>query len=200
MKDIFSDKKLRTGGFYELAIEVCPSIDTKPIKLYTDYIWTLENVNGPFDADFNLTQKEFENARNEGIIKLNELTIPFVTLNIREESPIETGSNWFDICFYTSAIEKVFGSEYKTWTEKPNVPNELKNFFRTTLEKLYELYPFRLALIDFEISGMCYFDDLKKPLTNNLFTNTTFIVGKDCYEQIATDNRECVTIIDENYK
>jgi hypothetical protein len=40
-RDIFLDKDLRCGGFYELAIQVCPSTNNDPIKLYTDFIWTL---------------------------------------------------------------------------------------------------------------------------------------------------------------
>lgn len=45
--DILLDKDLRTGGFYELAIQVCPRADNEPIKLYTDYIWTLRNAIKP---------------------------------------------------------------------------------------------------------------------------------------------------------
>jgi len=52
-KDIFLDKDLMCGGFYELALQVCPSIDNEPIQLYTDYIWSLENVEGPYHDNFN---------------------------------------------------------------------------------------------------------------------------------------------------
>ena len=63
-KDIFLDKDLRWGGFYELAIQVCPSIDNNPIKLYTDFIWTLNNVSGPFDEDFKKIETNIENFQH----------------------------------------------------------------------------------------------------------------------------------------
>lgn len=113
-KNIFLDKDLRCGGFYELAIQVCPSIDNDPIKLYTDFIWTLNNVSGPFDEDFNTIQTDIEIFQHRGLIRLDNFVIPFLTYNVRETEPIETGFNWFDICFYTAAIEHVFGSEYQT--------------------------------------------------------------------------------------
>lgn len=58
LKEIFLDKDLRCGGFYELAIQVCPSSDNDPIKLYTDFIWTLNNVSGPFDEDFKTIKQK----------------------------------------------------------------------------------------------------------------------------------------------
>lgn len=195
-KDIFLNKELRTGGFYELAIQVCPSIDNEPIKLYTDFLWALKNVEGPFDNDFNLIPTDIETFQHNGILQLDKLVIPFMTYNIRETEPIETGFNWFDICFYTTAIENIFGSEYQTWTENPKVPNELKKFFMETLEHLYRIYPFQLAMLDFEVSGQYYFDDLKTPLANN-WINTTFYVGQSCYGQIAFENRKFVTKIED---
>ena len=150
LKDIFLDKDLRCGGFYELAIQVCPSIDNNPINLYTDFIWTLNNVSGPFDEDFKKIETNIENFQHRGLIRLENFDIPFMTYNIREDEPIETGFNWFDICFYTAAIEKVFGSEYETWTENPKVPKQLTDFFTSVLKALYKIYPFELAMLDFE--------------------------------------------------
>jgi hypothetical protein len=86
-----------------------------------------------------------------------------MTYNIREDEPIETGFNWFDICFYTAAIEKVFGAEYQTWSENPKVPKQLTDFFTSILKALYKIYPFELAMLDFEVSGQYYFEDLMKP-------------------------------------
>lgn len=189
LKDIFLNKDLRCGGFYELAIQVCPSIDNDPIKLYTDFIWTLNNVSGPFDEDFNNIQTDIENFQHRGLIRLDNFVIPFMTYNVRETEPIETGFNWFDICFYTAAIEHVFGSEYQTWTENPKVPKELTDFFTNTLKDLYKIFPFELAMLDFEVSGQYYLDDLTKPLTNNWATST-FYVGQKNYDLIATENRK----------
>ena len=113
-KDILLDEDYRLGGFYELAIQVCPSYNNEPIKRYTDFIWTLPNVEGPFDKSYTLMPVDISNTKHDGVLHLDNYSIPFLTYNIREDEPIETGFNWFDICFYTGAIEKVFGAEYQT--------------------------------------------------------------------------------------
>jgi len=196
LNDIFLDKDLRCGGFYELAIQVCPSIDNNPIKLYTDFIWTLENIEGPFDENFNTIQTDINNFQHRGIIRLDNYVIPFMTYNVRETEPIETGFNWFDICFYTAAIEKVFGQQYITWTEKQNVPKELTNFFIRTMKRLFKIHPFLLAMCDYETSGQYYYDDLKKHLSNNNWTNTKFYIGQSNYEQVDLENKKYVTIVE----
>jgi len=194
--DILFNKELRTGGFYELAIQVCPSEDNDPIKLYTDYIWTLKNVFGPFDVNHNSIPIDIQNIQHLGVLHLDGYAIPFMTYNIREDEPIETGFNWFDICFYTAAIEQVFGSEYQTWTENPKVPRPLTDFFNKTIKDLYKICPFKLAMIDFEVSGQYYLDDLKRPFSNNL-TTSNFYVGQDKYESISSENRKFVKRIEE---
>lgn len=194
-KDIFIDKDLRCGGFYELAIQVCPSIDNYPIELYTDFIWTLNNVSGPFDEDFKTIEPDIENIQHRGLISLDNFVIPFMTYNIREDEPIETGFNWFDICFYTAAIEKVFGSEYQTWTDNPKVPEQLTEFFNSILKDLYKIFPFKLAILGFEVSGQYYLADLKNE--TNTWAHSAFFVGQSNYDLIAVENREYVKIIEE---
>ena len=119
-----------------------------------------------------------------------------MTYNVRETEPIDTGYNWFDICFYTAAIETVFGSEYKTWTENPKVPKELLDFLLKALKELYKIFPFKLAMLDFEVSGQYYLEDLSKPLSNN-WTTSTFYVGQKNYDLIAIENRKSVKLIEE---
>lgn len=97
-----------------MCLQVCPSIDQRPIQFYTDYIWTLDNVDGPYDSEFNRIAVDIEQFEHQGILTLGEYSIPFKTFNIREQEPIETGFNWFDISFYTAAIESIFGQEYQT--------------------------------------------------------------------------------------
>lgn len=195
-KDIFLDKNLRSGGFYELAIQVCPSIDNEPIQLYTNYIWSLENVRGPYDDNFILIPPDIATFQHRGLIQLGEYEIPFMTYNVRETEPIETGFNWFDICFYTAAIEHVFGAEYQTWTENPKVPKELSKFFKDTMKQLYQIYPFKLAMLDYEVSGQYYLGDLGKPLSNNWQTSA-FYVGQDKFDQIANENKRLVAKVEE---
>jgi hypothetical protein len=194
-KEIFLDKDLRCGGFYELAIQVCPSIDNEPIRLYTDFIWSLDEVSGPFDEEYKIIKTDIENIQHRGLIRLENFDIPFMTYNIRETEPIETGFNWFDICFYTAVIEHVFGSEYQTWTENPKVPKQLTDFFTKILKDLYKLFPFELAILDFEVSGQYYMDDLKKPLANSL-TASNFYVGRRNIDFIAPENRKFVTQVE----
>ncbi|MFT3902917.1 MAG: hypothetical protein QM727_07065 [Niabella sp.] len=195
LKTIFLDKDLRCGGFYELAIQVCPSIDNDPIKLYTDFIWALNNVSGPFDEDFKNIKTDIENIQHRGLIKLGNFDVPFMTYNIRETEPIETGFNWFDICFYTAAIEQVFGSEYQTWTENPKVPEQLTDFFTSILKGLYKIFPFKLAILGFEVSGQYYLADLKSK--TNTWAYSAFFVGQSTYDLIAVENRKYVKTIEE---
>ncbi|HRC32998.1 MAG TPA: hypothetical protein PK736_06105 [Bacteroidia bacterium] len=194
--DIFFDKELRTGGFYELAIQVCKSADNIPIRLYSDFFWTQKNVEGPFDSNKTSIVFDIKNSNHHGILHLDNFTIPFKTYNIREEEPIETGFYWFDICFYTTTIEKVFSLTQQDWTDYPSVPNELKKFFMTTLAKLDKIFPLQLAILDFEASGQFYLEDLKTPLTF-IYNPPCFFVGQDNYEHISIENRKYVTKIED---
>ena len=80
--------------------------------------------------------------------------------------------------------------------ENPKVPKELTDFFTKTLKDLYKIFPFELAMLDFEVSGQYYLDDLTKPLTNNWATST-FYVGQKNYDLIATENRKFIKRIEE---
>ena len=60
IKTIFLNKEIRCGGFYELCIQVCPSSEMEPIKKYSNYIKSLEYVDGPFDDNFELTEFNIE--------------------------------------------------------------------------------------------------------------------------------------------
>ena len=187
-KELFLDKKLKTGGFYELSIQVCPSTNNLPIKLYTEYLWSQKNVEGPFDMEFDKIKVELENIQHNGILNLENYSIPFMTYNIREDEPIETGFNWFDICFYSEAIEKIFGEEYTTWTVIQNCPKLITDFLNSTVKSLYEIYSFELAMIDFEISGQYYLEDLRNELEN--LTNVKFYVGKENINYVADNNKK----------
>lgn len=187
------NEKLRCGGFYELCVQVCPSINMEPIKVYSDFIWALENVDGPYDSNFDKISIDIENVEHQGILTISEYVIPFKTFNIREQEPVETGYNWFDVCFYTAAIKEVFGQEYNIWTDNPKCPEPLEKFLHRTMKALHGIYPFELAIIDFEISGQYYLDDLKKEFNN--WTSSRFYTGKEKMELIADYNKGVVTII-----
>jgi len=195
LKDLFLDKDLRVGGFYELAIQVCQSADNDPIRLYNHFIWTQKNVVGPFDINYNSIKVDTSNIEHNGILHLENYAIPFRTFNIREDKPVETGFNWFDIFFYTAAIEHIFGSEFQTWVENPKVPKPLTDFFKSTLKALYKIYPFQLAILGFEVSGQYYLDGLRKPIGN--WTTSSFYVGQNNYHIVAMENRKFVTEIEK---
>ena len=195
-KDIFQNEEFRRGGFYELCIQVCPSVNIEPIIKYTDFIKSLENVDGPFDENFELTDIKIKNFEHEWVLNLDNYSIPFKTFNIHETEPIETGFNWFDICFYTSTIEEIFGAEYQTWTENPKCPTELTEFLRKTLFDLNGIYKFQLAMIDFEISGQYYLADMSKDFNN--WTNSNFFVNEKDAHLISERNKGVVKIIADN--
>lgn len=195
-KDLFFDKELRTGGFYELAIQVCPSADNEPIRLYMDFIWKLKNVEGPFDGNFKVIPTDIINTTHEGILHLDDHAIPFMTYNIREVEPIETGFNWFDICFYTSAIERIFGPEYLTWTENPKLPEQLNNFLINVLKNLYGIYPFQLAIKGFEVSGQSYLENLSTQLESECLESEFYLAQKD-YDKVSELNKKFVTKVED---
>jgi hypothetical protein len=58
------------------------------------------------------------------------------------------------------------------------------------------LYQYELAILDFEVSGEYYIDDLKEPLTNN-WTTSNFYVGRKNFDLIAPENKKFVTQIEE---
>jgi hypothetical protein len=195
LKELFLNPELRTGGFYELAIQVCPSMNNIPIKDYTNFIWNQEYIEGPFDESFNLISVDIENIQHRGLITFGDYKIPFMTYNIREDEPIDTGYNWLDICFYTSAIEHVFGKEYQTWTETPKVPLELNNFLEKLAVELYNIFPFQLALKDFEVSGQYYLKDLGANLEAPY--RPLFIIGKVNAEKVKKSNKAFVTTVED---
>ena len=167
----------------------------EPIEKYSNYIKSLEYVDGPFDNNFEPIELNIENSEHQWILNLKNLSVPFKTFNIRETEPIETGFNWFDISFYTATIEELFGQEYQTWTENPKYPKELIEFFNNTMLELNKVYKFQLAMIDFEISGQYYLADLGTEFDN--WTNSRFFVNQKNASLIAERNKNKVTIITE---
>jgi len=197
-KTLLFDKEARCGGFYELCIQVCPSIDNSPITLYTDFLWTQSNIEGPFEETWNgytNSKLEYENAINNGVLTLDKYSIPFLTYNVREESPIETGFNWFDICFYEETLNKVFKVENIFAEENSYYKKVIDTYLTKLMKDFYQVYPFQLAMIDFEISGQYYLDNLIKGDLNN-WTNTKYFIGQQNLADIKEEYKSLVTIVD----
>jgi hypothetical protein len=192
-KDLFLNQQIRCGGFYELCIQVSPTLNASPLEVYNNLFWNQDTVNGPYDNQFNRIEVDITTNAQEGILTVGSTSIPFKQFNIREENPIETGFNWFDISFYTSTIEHVFGLEPQHWSDNPKCPGILQNFLGNLMQQLYKVYPFQLAFIGFEISGQFYLSELKNELNN--WTNTRFFVGKEHLQDIKEENKKWVTAI-----
>ena len=192
-KELITDKNLCAGCYLELAIQVCKSSETEPVKKYFDFLWKLKDIKGPFDNDYNEIDK-YSYIQN-GILDIENYKIPFTTFNIREESPIETGFIWFDFTFSESAIQKIFGEEFEITGTNSKNPEILINFLKNLMEKLYAKFPFELAIIGVEVSGQYYLQDLETEMENQ--PNLKFYVGKDKIEKIAESNKNLITIIEK---
>lgn len=193
--ETFKNQDLRTGGFFELCIQVSESSNNDFIQNYFDFFWNQPNVEGPFDDYLNPINKIID-YRLEGILNIGNVKIPFVNFNIREENPIETGSYWFDISFYITTIEKQFQIEPKNWDEESSCPNELSEYLIRLMKKLYEIQPFKLAILDFEISGEYRLEDLKNSDFVN-WSNSNFYIGKENLNIIDGQNLKYIKIINQ---
>lgn len=190
-KELITSENLRNGCFLELAIQVSKSSEIEPIKKYFNYLWKLKEVEGPFDNEYN--EIEQNSYIQKGILCVENYKIPFTTFNIREESPVETGYIWFDICFSESAIEKIFGTDYQITGENSKNPEILVSFLKDLMIKLYNENPFELAMIDVEVSGQYYLKDLEVEIEN--LQKLKFYIGKEKLARIAESNIKSVEII-----
>lgn len=192
-KNLYLNDDIRCGGFYELCIQVSPTVDTISLKAYNDFFWSLDIVSGPFNDRLEKVNVDIDNYTQEGILAIDGRQIPFKQFNIREAEPVATGFNWFDISFYTATIEHVFQLEPQHWSDNPNVPPKLQEFLLDTMKELYKLHPFLLSFIDFEISGQYYLHDLSGDLNN--WTNTKFFAGRQHAEEVKQEYKDLVTFL-----
>ncbi len=138
---------------------------------------------------------EYENAVNYGVIKIEKYVIPFQTYNVREEHPLETGFNWFDICFYEETLNKIFEVENVFDEGNAWFKNIIDIYLTTLMKDLFRVYPFQLAMIDFEIFGQYYLDNLINGNLDN-WTNTRYFIGKESLPAIKAEYKNNVTIVD----
>lgn len=191
--EIFFDENIQESSFYELAIQVSEDKNTKISLKYAQYIWSLNEVEGPLDAEGNLVEFDVEKYYHDGIVQLGKHIIPF-RLNVDKEEP---GSYWFGICFYSDAITKVFGSKYKTYTEFPVVPNAITKFFVKLMKELNSIHPFLLALVGSEVSGQYYLRNFANDMSDNIISNCLFYVSSKNFKTICEENKKYFTVIDD---
>jgi hypothetical protein len=87
----------------------------------------------------------------------------------------------------------VFGEDYKTWIDKPKCPPQIEFFFDSMIKELFNISRFKLAIIDFEVSGQYYLSDLNKPIENPF--HPKFFTGTENMNLIAKENKERVTFV-----
>ena len=190
IKDIWNNKELRCGGYYELAMEVSSNKEIEPVKELTKQVFQCDFVHGPFNSNFELVELDLEYFDNLGYIEIEDKKVPFKTFNVPEEG--NEGSNWLDICVYTAIYEEIFGDEYQTWSTEGKWHKGYDNQLIRILNRLNSIYKIRIGVIGFEISGMYYLQNLRhKELTENDVSHTKFFVNKD--EDLKSNNWNMVT-------
>lgn len=199
-KDLFLNRDLRSGEFFELAICVCPSSNPLPLHDYIQHLWSLEELEGPYDNDFNLEPIEFERIGQSGLLNIEGFTIPVNNYIIKEEEEEEdpntsSANNWFDIGFYESAIDLVAGEEFQTWKENAIPPEQIIRFFKKIAAQLYQVFPFELAHIGWEASGVYELVHLGKDLKLSKESGTMFLIGKENLRKVHPNNLEAVDIV-----
>jgi hypothetical protein len=63
------------------------------------------------------------------------------------------------------------------------------------MKDFFKVYPFQLAMIDFEISGQYYLQNLKQDDLNN-WTDTKFFIGSENLKGIKEQYKNLVTVVD----
>jgi hypothetical protein len=177
VKEIWNNKELRCGGFYELAIEVSSNEERESLSRLTTKLFQLDFVKGPFNTEFESVSLDLEYFDNLGFIEVEGKKVPFKTYNIIEEG--EDGSNWLDISFYSGIYEEVFGKEYQTWAKEGKWHKGFDNCLFQILKELNSVIKIRIGLIGFEVSGMYNLRYLKeRELTENDISHTKFFANK----------------------
>lgn len=177
--------------FYELALEVCHNQKKKPIEQLAQALFELPFVKGPFNKQTleptTLNTEDFDQA---GYLVMGKREIPFSLFFISEAAA--GGSNWLDIGSYAMVYEEIEGiGSYRAKEEKA-----LKKLFLQIAKHLYTVYPFRLGLIGYEVSGMYSLQWLKEQvISEQEALNTTFILPKK--EILKGENQQRVTLIGE---
>ena len=190
IKELFiKNYKLSGTWFYQLSILVCSSEDELPIIDYTNYIWELSNINGPYNETFEPKAINFQET-NTGLINIENLTIPFKSMFIQEAND---GTNWFDICFYTSTVEQVLGLKRDSLKKTPSQPKVLVSFFEKTLKDLNKIFPFQLAIVGIEVGGLYDLDYFKIPVKERM--HELFYTRKEEMKAIHPDNKKYFGVI-----
>lgn len=176
--------------FYELALEVCSNQEKKPIELLAQALFELPYVKGPLSRQsMEPTVLEPQHLEHTGYLILGKEEIPFILFFISEEA--KGGSNWLDIGVYATMNEKEDGSGSFSVEEGKG----LKNLFLKIAQWLYSIYPFRLGLIGYEVSGVYSLEWLKEQeISEEEASRTTFIINRR--ERVKEKNQQWMTLVE----
>lgn len=191
-KEICQDKNARTGGVYELAIEVGDNRSKAPVVALVNALFSLPFVQGPFDKKMEVAELDVDYFDHAGYLEIEGKELPFVLFFISEEGA--EGSNWLDISFYTGTYEEVLGAEYQTWSVDAKWHQGVDDLLLQILRHLNSVYTIRLGLMGYEISGIYSLQWLQEnELGVDRYHHDTFFVNKG--EVLQGKNHEQVTYI-----
>ncbi|MDC3379101.1 hypothetical protein OAX78_02335 [Planctomycetota bacterium] len=169
---LFTQDDAWTGGFYELAIEVGPRSDARLERLL-HAVWNEPTLEGCYlDREREPDDQKkvaasldrmAEQGHLRGIATLpNTMRVPCGTVAIREED----GSDWLDFYLPLGALSSLDsrvggfpfeeGSDSRAWREP------IDCWLAEVARRAFELVPFTLGLIGFEVSGRCYGKDVNE--------------------------------------
>lgn len=177
IKEIWNNRNLRSGGYYELAMEVSSNKEIKPVRALTKRLFQLDFISGPFNSEFKEIDLDLEYFDNLGSIQIQDKLVPFKTFSFPEDGV--DGSNWLDISIYTAIYEEILGKEYQTWASDGKRHEAFDKLLIKILNELNTIHKIRVGIIGFEISGTYYLQTLKEQqLTKNDISHTKIFVNK----------------------
>jgi len=193
-KEIWNNKDLRCGGFYELSIQVSDNQSGDPIKLLAKTIFEMDFVKGPFDDQFNKVELDLEYGNNLGYLVIEGKQLPFQTYFMLLEGDGEY--HWLDISIHTAMLENVLGEEYKTWTLDAKWHKGLDDLLMDILKQLNHVFNIQMAMIGFEVSTMYGIDWLiNNELQDHDISHTKFFVNKADIPKLNPGNSEKVNLL-----
>jgi hypothetical protein len=174
------------SGYYELSIQVCPTVYPKGTEDFVNY----------FLSQKNITVERQEKNFNCGRILFKEKKMPYQFFISTHLDELGINYYWISILFMPQDIENVFGSEYEVWAVEPNVPKELDIFLENLAYQFYLFYPFKLGMIGFEVRTSYSINLLHNKIEGDCYAKC--FTGIEHYKYIHPDNQKWVTLWMDN--